>query len=729
MAQNGGDKEDKFDAFSAEGESLGYISLEQARVLAMQHARDNRDFYGPAYSRINLVWEVFSQEEGEDYYDVRLSFRPSGRFRGDPGVEQFIIDKTGSIEIRQLLDEPSSLGQPARGRPRLALPSAIGLVVAAVVAIAVVLGTGVLGGGEEEKNPQTPIAASTATPTERPAPTEIATSAPVPALPIATAQPAVPVRPDSISIDELKQLLTREFENAAPSLPRSRVEELASEVLNEALSSGKTRFTAEEVKELESLFVEKLREATAQAAGNTSDQKFHFLLACLDRSLKQCETIQDTAIAIFDRTNGGVEIQVVSYAELGVSASDALQLVLEGKLQVAEVYGGWLSGDLPILDLAELWGLFPTPDAHLKVLDVAREILRTRIRERSNSVVIMENYYPGFHFFSNKPLQRPGDFKGLKIRSFSQTTSDLIEGLGAEAQFVAAEDVYAALERGVIDAVVTSADSAFRRKLYEVSKFMVGPIPAVRVTYLIMNRDQWDALPSGFQEIIQEQAAIAQEKNLRLGITAWLKEEIQQNIDKGIQYTELTPALGDALREAAISNVLPSWVKRVGGPGSAEVKFYNNQVAQVVGIQVHPDGTMSEIRPRTGAPDPPVPGETFLEIGVNGEALQFDRTFFEVRAGTEVLMEFKNSSDISQHTWVLVEAGTKDEVAAAGVDAGPEFGWIPPDDKRVIAQAGLLHPGETTRVRFIAPPAGKYQFVCTFPGHSFTMFGDFLVLN
>ena len=98
MAQNGGDKEDKFDAFTSEGESLGYISLEQARVLAMQHARDNRDFYGPAYSRTNLVWEVTSEEEGEDYYDIRLSFRPAGRFRGEPGVEQFIIGKTGNID-------------------------------------------------------------------------------------------------------------------------------------------------------------------------------------------------------------------------------------------------------------------------------------------------------------------------------------------------------------------------------------------------------------------------------------------------------------------------------------------------------------------------------------------------------------------------------------------------------------------------------------------------------
>ena len=40
------DKEDKFDAFTPEGEALGYISLDQARVLAIRHARENTDFYG-----------------------------------------------------------------------------------------------------------------------------------------------------------------------------------------------------------------------------------------------------------------------------------------------------------------------------------------------------------------------------------------------------------------------------------------------------------------------------------------------------------------------------------------------------------------------------------------------------------------------------------------------------------------------------------------------------------
>jgi len=50
------------------------------------------EFYEPRYSRTNLVRDGASQQEGEDYYDLRLSFRTSGSFQGTPGVQQFIFD-------------------------------------------------------------------------------------------------------------------------------------------------------------------------------------------------------------------------------------------------------------------------------------------------------------------------------------------------------------------------------------------------------------------------------------------------------------------------------------------------------------------------------------------------------------------------------------------------------------------------------------------------------------
>jgi hypothetical protein len=76
MAEEEAKKEKEKLEFTPEGEALGYISLDQARVLAMEHARDNREFYGPHYANRELVWEELSAEESEDYYRIRLSYRP-----------------------------------------------------------------------------------------------------------------------------------------------------------------------------------------------------------------------------------------------------------------------------------------------------------------------------------------------------------------------------------------------------------------------------------------------------------------------------------------------------------------------------------------------------------------------------------------------------------------------------------------------------------------------------
>ena len=175
MAQDGDKKEEKLDSFTPTGEALGYITLEQARIQAIQHARDNTEFYGPRYARVNLVWEVTSQEEGEDFYDIRLSFRPAGRFRGEPGVEQLIIDKTGNIQLRQILDEPSDMGQQVGRRPRWLLPSAVGVVVVLLAVVGIVASGVLAGSGPDPTQTSLPIAAISPTQAPTPVPNPVAT--------------------------------------------------------------------------------------------------------------------------------------------------------------------------------------------------------------------------------------------------------------------------------------------------------------------------------------------------------------------------------------------------------------------------------------------------------------------------------------------------------------------------------------------------------------------------
>ena len=146
MAQDEGkQEEEKFD-FTREAEALGYISLDQARVLAMRTARESPGAYGRRYRNVPMAFEMVEAIETEDYYEVTLSFRPQGTFAGTQGQEQFFIEKEGNVAVRQLLSLP---GRTGWRRIPLGLV-AIGLVAVVIVMLIWVIPALSNGGGDGE---------------------------------------------------------------------------------------------------------------------------------------------------------------------------------------------------------------------------------------------------------------------------------------------------------------------------------------------------------------------------------------------------------------------------------------------------------------------------------------------------------------------------------------------------------------------------------------------------
>ncbi len=128
-----------------------------------------------------------------------------------------------------------------------------------------------------------------------------------------------------------------------------------------------------------------------------------------------------------------------------------------------------------------------------------------------------------------------------------------------------------------------------------------------------------------------------------------------------------------------------------------------------------------------GTTETAAPGPITLTISAVGDSLAFDTSDITASPGDEVTITFINPSTANTHNMVIVEDGTKDAVATDGTVAGQDNNWVKPGDSRVIANSVLIGPGDSGEVTFTAPASGTYQFVCTFPGHNFTMFGDFVV--
>ena len=124
------------------------------------------------------------------------------------------------------------------------------------------------------------------------------------------------------------------------------------------------------------------------------------------------------------------------------------------------------------------------------------------------------------------------------------------------------------------------------------------------------------------------------------------------------------------------------------------------------------------------------------EITISGnDTMQFDVKNFEVTAGNDVKITFKNVGKLPKiamgHNLVLLKKGiTAIAFGQKALGAGANAVNALPDSLKddVIAASKLLGPGEEEILSFKAPKEkGAYEYVCTFPGHFAMMRGTMTV--
>ena len=121
-----------------------------------------------------------------------------------------------------------------------------------------------------------------------------------------------------------------------------------------------------------------------------------------------------------------------------------------------------------------------------------------------------------------------------------------------------------------------------------------------------------------------------------------------------------------------------------------------------------------------------------IELTAN-DTMQFSSKVFEVTAGQEITLVFKNLVALPKvamgNNVIILKPGS--EIAKFGMAsiAAAATEYIPQDDasKAVIAAyTKLLGPGEEDTITFTLEP-GVYPFLCSFPGHFALMRGKMTV--
>ena len=314
--------------------------------------------------------------------------------------------------------------------------------------------------------------------------------------------------------------------------------------------------------------------------------EFKLKLMGINRTLDPWKLFAEWAQAVEKRTNGRVQFELTSLPELGFGGAETIRVLKTGVVDVAEVYGGYVAGELPMVEILELPGIFPDPETAKKAVRAWKPIEAKILDEKANAVLLAMALYPDQAFFSKRPLRTLEDFKGLKVRVHSVALASLVAGLGGVPLTVAFAEVYTALERGTLDAGITGTKPGFGLRWYEVSKYLVGPISMRPHVALSINKATWRRLPPDIQKIMKEEAERVVEARAFTAIEEWNQEGITKSVEKGMEHLPFSPEIRAAIKEIVRTKVIPDWVKRAGGPEAA--RLFNEIIAPLVGFKVEP---------------------------------------------------------------------------------------------------------------------------------------------
>lgn len=119
----------------------------------------------------------------------------------------------------------------------------------------------------------------------------------------------------------------------------------------------------------------------------------------------------------------------------------------------------------------------------------------------------------GFHMVSaNKPLIKPTDLQGLKMRiSGSKVADQYFRKMGAIPQILAFSEVYQALQTGVVDGCENTPSNYLTQKFHEVQKHLTVGDHAHLQYAVIVNSKFWAGLPGDIRSQVDKAMAEATE--------------------------------------------------------------------------------------------------------------------------------------------------------------------------------------------------------------------------
>jgi TRAP-type mannitol/chloroaromatic compound transport system substrate-binding protein len=216
--------------------------------------------------------------------------------------------------------------------------------------------------------------------------------------------------------------------------------------------------------------------------------------------------LQDFCERVPVLTEGRLEILLFPAGAI-VPTVETLGAVKFNILQVINVWPGYFSGKEPAFaPLSDFLCAYDEPWEYDAFFHYRGGLeLLNELYEPYNAVTIGIIMWGRESMFIKYPVLKPEDFRGHKFRSPQGMTADMLNILGAGVVFLPGEEVYSALDKGVVDGADWATPSINHRMNFDrVAKYYIYPgFRSMPVSDFTINRDAWNKLPDDIKQILR----------------------------------------------------------------------------------------------------------------------------------------------------------------------------------------------------------------------------------
>ena len=204
-------------------------------------------------------------------------------------------------------------------------------------------------------------------------------------------------------------------------------------------------------------------------------------------------------------SSGRIQVEIYPSSQLG-STQEALQQCMQGTLECVMGGDGETATLYPNIQCMSIPYLFNNRDEYYAMLDSDyMKAVYADIETQLGIKTLASSDNGGFRNFSNniRPIHSAADMEGLKIRVMeSPIFRKLCESLGASATPMAYNELYSALQTGVVDGQENSPGTTLNGSFYEVNKYYILDGHAISSIYLYINSAFFNDLPEDLQKVV-----------------------------------------------------------------------------------------------------------------------------------------------------------------------------------------------------------------------------------